>query len=168
MNADAGASFAEALRSRVGERDSQSTNLDFARTVLASLGVSLAEPVRAAATGPDLLAVAVERQALTSGAPLAGDLVVFDRFDGETEASLIGVVVGVAARAHLTVEFVFLARGVVRRGYVTPSQPERKRDEQGRALNTFVRALRGKARKSDPFLAGQLFRAFVRVDRLSE
>lgn len=165
---DSAASVADQLRARVGERDRKSTDLDFARALLASLGVTLTEPVRTAATGPDLLAVATERKALTTDAPLAGDLVVFEWVDGEAGASLVGVAVGVVARAHLTVEFVFLARGVVRRGYVTPSQPDRKRDEQGRALNTFVRALRGKARKSDPFLAGQLFRTFVRVDRLSE
>lgn len=162
-----GAGAVDTLRARVGQRDKESTDIAFARALLADLGVVLAPAAQAADNGLALLAVATEREALTKGSPLAGDLVLFDRVDGETDASLVGVVVGVVAREQLTVEFVFLARGVVRRGYVTPSRPKAKRDGQGRALNTFVRALTGKAKKSDPFLAGQLFRTFVRIDRLS-
>lgn len=137
-------------------------------TLLSEAGVSLGASAHAVSTGSELLALATERSALTKDTPLTGDLVVFDRVDGATEASLVGVVVGVVPRDQLTVEFIFLGRGVVRRGYVTPSRPTRKRDDQGRALNTFVRALTGKAKKSDPFLAGQLFRSFVRIDRLTD
>ena len=151
----------------MGLRDKQSTHLSWALTAVGAIGVQLDPGVRSVDSGLALVQLASERGALSKRAPLPGDLVFFDRTDGETEASLVGVVIGLAEREQMTVEFVYLARRVVRRGYLTPSRPAEKRDEKGRSINTFVRHLTSKGRKSDPFLAGQLFRTFVRIERLS-
>lgn len=155
------------MRAMVGQRDKEKTHLQFAFSALAAIGVSLDPSVHQTTTGAELVALARERDALDKKTPLPGDLVVFDRVDGETPASLVAVVVGLPERDHTTVEFVYLARGVVRRGYMTPSSPRTQRDERGRALNTFVRHLTSKGKKSDPFLAGELFAGFIRIDRIS-
>jgi hypothetical protein len=169
--AASGVPVAETMRAHVGERHKQSGDLAFARTLLAELGITLASDVAAVDTGAALLALADERDALTDRAPLSGDLVVFAWTEAGAEVTLVGVVVGPVAREGGrgdTVEFVYLGRGVVRRGYLTRSARRRQRDDRGRILNTFVRALAGKARKRDPFLAGQLFNSYVRIDRLGE
>lgn len=160
--------MADTLRGLVGQRDKKATHVEFAYRALAAIGVGLLDQVKRAQTGADLLIAAHERQALIRDAPLPGDLVFFDKTDGVTDASLVGVVVSIAPRDQLTVEFVYLDRKVVRRGYVTPSSPKVQRDGQGRALNTFVRHLTSKGKKSDPFLAGELFRTFVRIDLLTQ
>lgn len=169
----AGQGVAESLRAMVGQRDPERTHLQFAMNALAAIGVTLAPEVKALDTGAALMSLAQERDALEARSPLPGDVVVFDRVDGTTPASLIGVVVAVAMHADsepegATVEFVYLARGVVRRGYVTPSAPALQRDAQGRARNTLVRHLTGKDDKNDDFLAGRLFRTYIRVDRLPQ
>jgi hypothetical protein len=164
----------EILRALVGQRDKERSHVEFALLALDAIGVRLGPDARAhftataTATGAELVAWAETKDALGTSGPLPGDLVVFDKVNQGEPASLVGVVVSVTPRPHgETVEFVYLARGVVRRGYVSPRTPTRKRDDGGSALNTFVRHLDGKTPKSAEFLAGELFRGYIRIDRLT-
>lgn len=158
-------SVAGTLRAMVGQRDPQRDSFAFALGSLDAIGVSLPDDARAQATAADLVAFAESRDALSREAPLPGDLVIFDEVDDGTSASLVGVVVG---NSHDdTVEFVYLARQVVRRGYVTPGQPSTKRDSTGRALNTFVRPDVSRTPRGARFLAGELLRGYVRIDKLA-
>jgi hypothetical protein len=166
--APAASGVVEILRGLVGQRDRQRSHIEFALLALDAIGVRLGPDARAHTTGAELMAWAESKDALGKGAPLPGDLVVFDKVNQGEPASLVGVVVAATPRDRgETVEFVYLARGVVRRGYVSPRMPTSKRDPTGRALNTFVRHLDGKTPKNDEFLAGELFRAYVRIDRLA-
>lgn len=159
--------LAEALRGLVGRRDKKSTHLAFALSALRTIGADLDSEVTGAESGPHLLALARRRGAVDKdvGGALLGDLVVFNRVDRGRPASLVGV--AVSRRGDGTVEFVYLARGVVRRGWVNPAKPDDKRDETGRVLNTFVRHNDGGLPRSAPTLAGQLFAGLIRLDRLS-
>jgi hypothetical protein len=116
--------------------------------------------------GAALLARARERGAATQQGPARlGDLVVFDRVRGGRPASLVGVVV--TTRPDATVEFIYLQRGVVRRGFLNLHQPSTPRNRAGRVLNTFVRGDDGGMSRNPRFLAGELFAAFIRLDRLT-
>lgn len=152
-----------ALRARVGERHEQ-TPLAFALAVAADLGPGLSPEVRSVETGAALWSLAEKRGAVGDATPLTGDLVVFDAVDDDEPASLVAVVIATDPRA--AVELLYLARGIVRRGWVTPSRPDEQRDQRGRILNTFVRA----GRPADPldtrYLAGQLYRGYLRLDAL--
>jgi hypothetical protein len=158
----------EILRGMVGQRDKDRSHVQFALLALETIGVDLGADPRGHKTGAELLAWAESKDALSISSPLPGDLVMFDKVNDGQPASLVGVVVEVIPhdREH-TVEFVYLARGVVRRGYVSPQSPASKRNPSGRALNTFVRHLDGNTPRSAEFLAGELFRTYLRIDRLA-
>jgi hypothetical protein len=79
-------------------------------------------------------------------------------------ASLVAVVVSTDSRD--VVEFVYLARGVVRRGYLSRAHPADKRDADGRVLNTFIRHSDGGDPADTRYLAGELYGGLVRLDRL--
>lgn len=166
-----GADLAGRLRGLVGQRDDRSTHLQLALAALGELGASLDPHLAAVEDGPALVALAEQRGALTrvlAGSPpprlRLGDLLVFDRVVGSDPASLIAVVVSVDERG--VIELVYLARGVVRRGFACPAQPDLRRDPGGRILNTFVRHSDGADPRSTPQLAGQLLAAVVSLDRL--
>lgn len=165
LESDDGPNLADTLRGMVGEEDEGSTHLDFARDALLASGAGLDRALREVEEGEELVALAQERGAFEeSGSPLLGDLVVFDAVVGDEPASLIGVVV--SADSEGTVEFVYLGRGVVRRGYVNPIRPSLQRDDAGRAVNTFVRGTDGGDPAGTRYLAGELFAGFIRLDAL--
>jgi hypothetical protein len=166
-----GEDLARVLRHMVGRRDEDSSHLRFALAALGALGARLDPRVASAEDGPALRDLAVQRGALAApgeGAarsrPHLGDLLLFDRVAGDDPASLVAVVVSVDSR-HV-VEFVYLARGVVRRGYLSPAHPRDRRDGDGRALNTFLRHSDGELPRGAPALAGELHAGTIRLDRL--
>lgn len=162
-------SATQALHGLVGHRDDEHSHIEFAWLALEAMELDPGKTARACATGAELVALALERDAVVSQKPVIGDLVVFDQVSEDEPASLVGVVLGpVETDQDDTVAFVYLGRGVVRRGYVTPSQPSQKRDSVGRALNTFVKHLHGRTGRDARYLAGELFRAYIRTDRLSD
>ena len=141
-------------------------DLQFAFSAVALVGIDLAKEVLASKDGPSFLAMAKRRGAtMTDGTPVLGDLVVFDRVRGKEPASLVGVVV--SSRRDATVEFIYLQRGVVRRGYMNLRRPTAKRDRSGRVLNTHIRGNDGKDPRGTRYLAGELFASFVRLERLA-
>ncbi len=162
----AGRGLAAELRGLVGRERDTGGDLDFALTVIERLGLAPIPELRAAHGGQALIDLAEARDALATERPLLGDLVVFDDYRPGEPASLVGVVVdqndeGVA-------EFIYESRGIVRRGYVDPKRPAKTRGADGSARNTFVRPGRPGDPASTDYLAGELFSAFIRIDRLSE
>jgi hypothetical protein len=160
------AGLADELRRLVGVRDGDSTHVRFALDVLVHLGVDLDADLRGADRGTELLALARARDALDEGPPLLGDLVVFDAVEGDEPASLIGVVV--ASDRGGTVELIHLTRGIVRRSFVNPRRRSETRDDDGYALNTFLRPGRPGDAAGTRYLAGELFATVSRIDRLAQ
>ena len=143
------------LLAEVGQRSKESAPA-YALRVLAALGLHPPAALMNATTGPELLA-AVKPLIERAARPLAGDLLFFD--DGE--------VVAIATTSHGdTTEFVYVRGGVIRRGVVTPSRPGRKRDEGGRALNTFVRPWARSDGSRQKYLAGEIFDGVLRLEQL--
>ncbi len=161
-----GGPLAETLRSMVGLREKEATPVRFVLDALATIGADVDSSLRDAADGPALLSMAQDRHASDADHhPLLGDLVVFDDVLPHQSASALGVVVG--SRPDGTVEFVYLGRGVVRRGWLNLRHPSDKRDEHGRVLNTIIRQKRGDGKKGKGDLTGQLFATFIRLDGLA-
>jgi hypothetical protein len=162
-----GNALADTLRAMVGLREHDATSVGFVMTALATLGASVDQDLRGAADGPALVAMAAARGATTTEhEPLLGDVVVFDRVVRDAPASGLGVVVSRAGDA--TVEFVYLARGVVRRGFMNLEYPSDKRDDDGRVRNTIIRQREGAGRKGQGDLTAQAFGTYIRLDALSE
>lgn len=166
-----GEELAAEMRGMVGRRDEGSTHVQFALAALVELGLSPDPELAAVEDGPALAALAERRGALTPAAPGAalpslrlGDLLLFDRVVAADPASLVAVVVSVDERG--VVEYVYLARGVVRRGFVFPPDPSARRDPSGRVLNTFVRHNDGADPRGTPHLAGELVAGAISLDRL--
>jgi|GEM_PF-4831230 len=153
---------ADRLRSYVGRRDDQATDVGFALGASASLGKA---PASLAVDGADdLLTAARKARALRSAKPTVGDFVVFDRVGGVRGARTVGVVVDAVADG--TVEFIFLWKGVVRRGFLNRRRADEQRDPAGRTLNTFVLGDRAWGRPGAKYLAGQLWSTYIRAARL--
>ncbi len=160
-----GEDLAAFLRMQVGTRDKRRNHTQFALGTLLALGLEL-PGVDDTSDGPTFVEHAMERHATsTTRRPRLGDIVVFDDVVGDKAASLLGVVISTDNQG--TTEFLYLGRGVVRRGFVNPGQPARPRDPSGRALNTFIRHSDGKDPIGTRFLAGQLFSTFVATDKLA-
>jgi hypothetical protein len=157
--------LAAVLRALVGRRDRDSSDVGFALAALRALGARLDGQALHLVSAEQLIALARQRGALSDVCePLLGDLLVFDEATSHQPASLVGV--AVSSDTEGTIEFVYLARGVVRRGYVNVRRREEQRDEAGRILNTFVRHSDGGDDRSTRYLAGELFAGVVRLDRL--
>jgi hypothetical protein len=90
----------------------------------------------------------------------AGDLLVFDHVDGGKPASLVAI--AVAHQAGVT-EMMYLAGGVVRRGFVDPARPRIGRDASRRVVNTFLRHGRDYPPRGTRYLAGELLSHVIRV-----
>lgn len=139
----------------VGQRSKESAPA-FALRVLTALGLRAPAELTLAATGPELLR-ALKPLIEKSARPLAGDLMFFDG----------GEVVAIATTSlGDTTEFIYVRNGVIRRGVVTPSRPGRKRDDGGRALNTFVRPWAREDGTKQKYLAGEIFDGVLRLDQL--
>ncbi|MGE5187352.1 MAG: hypothetical protein ACM31C_35140, partial [Acidobacteriota bacterium] len=115
-----------------------------------------------AASGPALVAWAesVGRAAAPTSDIAPGDLLVFDRTEGEP-ADRVAIAIGRDARG--VTELVYLAGGVVRRGFVDPRRPATRRDATGAVVNTFMRTGRLWPPKGTHYLAGELLSHIVHV-----
>lgn len=153
-----GDQLAVALRTMVGARDDASTDVDFVRAALGHIGASLDPELADARDAATLLALADARDAhlRDDDTPRLGDLLVFE--------GAVAIVVSVDDRG--VIEFVHLARGVVRRGYACPRDPGTRRDDAGRVLNTILRHSDGGLRRGAPTRAGQLLVATISLARL--
>jgi hypothetical protein len=161
-----GEDLATFLRIQVGTRDKKRNHVQFVIGTLRALGLGV-DPIAAMKDGPAFVDYASAHHAKTGEErPRLGDVVVFDDVVKRDDASLLGVVISTDNQG--TTEFLYLARGVVRRGYVNPGHPARPRDDAGRALNTFIRHSDGKDPIGTRFLAGQLFSTFVATAKLSQ
>jgi hypothetical protein len=152
------------MRTLVGSRDGRE-HVAFALAVSAALHPDVGAP--AAADGPALVELARKRGAL--GDPdvagvVAGDLLVFDRVSDGEAASLVAVVLGRDERG--VVEMMYVARGVVRRGFVDPARPQIRRDKQGRVVNTYLRHGKEQPPEGTRYLAGELLAHVVSAGRL--
>ncbi len=155
----------DVLRGMVGTRMKEATQLEFVWSAIELLGARPSDDALAAPGPVELVAIAEARGALfDESSPLLGDLIVFDDVVPGQPASLLGVVVGVDGRG--VVEFIYLDRGVVRRGFLQPDRVTDKRDADGRVLNTILRQQHGGRNKGVGDLAGQLRSAYVRLERL--
>ncbi len=152
------------LRSFVGRRDTMASSAEFAISVLAALGVTIDPALRSARDASAIATLAERRGAVASGkkAMLVGDLLLFDHVERNKPSSLVAVVVG--SRSDGTVEFVYLWRHVIRRGFLNRRHPRATRDASGRILNTFLRKFDTRGRRG---LAGELLAAHVRLDHLA-
>lgn len=93
--------------------------------------------------------------------PGPGDLLVFDHATGDEPADLIAIVIGRDARGVL--EMIYVAGGVVRRGFVDATRPRQRRDAEGAVVNTYLRHSKRQPPKGTRFLAGELLASVVRV-----
>jgi hypothetical protein len=168
----AGEDLALELRGLVGRRDDRASHAQFALAALGGIGTQLDPELAAVVDGPALVELARGRGALVpvgageaiTSPPRLGDLLVFARVTGSDPASLTGVVVSVDDRG--VIEFVYLARGVARRGFASVARPGDKRDDRGRVLNTFVRHSDGADPRGTRYLAGELLAATIRLAAL--
>ena len=147
------------LLAHVGERTKESS-MAFALRVVDEHGARLPGALAAAASGEALARAAQEAETLVRcGSPREGDLVVF------ADGWLFGVVTGV----HFadTVEFIYAARGVIRRGFLSAPTPSTRRGPDGRALNTFVRPYLPGDSPEQRYLAGELFTGYIPTDARS-
>ncbi len=147
---------ADDLHAMVGARTRESST-QFALRTAAGLAGPLWPAVAAAGDAKALATVAATRSALVDGdtGVLPGDLLLL--------GDAVGVVIAVRAG---TCEILYVSDRVVRRGFVTPSAPARKRDDDGHALNTFVRPYRKTDRAGQKYLAGELYGGALRLTRL--
>lgn len=155
----------ERLRALVGGEREGAAETDLAFDVVQRMGVSMDDGLLGIQTAGELIEAASAREALTERDPLLGDLVIFEPGSGGGSRAVVGVVV--ATHRQGTVEFIYEARGIVRRGYATPAEPARARDDAGRPLNIYLRAAGPGDARDERYLAGELFETFVRIDRLT-
>jgi hypothetical protein len=90
-----------------------------------------------------------------------GDLVIFDRAIANQPASLVAVALGRDDRG--VIEILYVAAGVVRRGFVDPAHPKVARDNQRRTRNTFLRHGKDWPPRGTRYLTGELLAAIYRL-----
>jgi len=147
------------LRALVGRRDKR----DPIEAVLAwarELGMRIETT---GMTGSDLVGWAESRGLLAAktDAPEPGNLLVFDHATSDAEADLIAIVIERDARG--VTEMIYLAGGVVRRGFVDASRPNLKRDGSSAVVNTFLRHGKRWPPAGTRYLAGELLAHVVRT-----
>jgi hypothetical protein len=138
------------LRALVGRRDKRDV-----LAIVLGWAHALGEQLEAA-SGPALVAAAEAAGRLAPPtAPIEpGDLLVFDHTDSDHEADLVALAIARDARG--VVELVYVAGGVVRRGFVDPHHAAERRDSNGAVANTFLRAGNRWPPKGTHYLAGEL------------
>lgn len=152
-----------ALRALIGRRDPAAPT-PFAVTLAAAV-TGRPAPAPVPADGAALLTEARRAGEVAPAAEAAsaapGDLLVFDRALGDRPASLVAVVIGSDARG--VVEVLYLARGVVRRGFLDVTRPGTARDGDGRVVNTYLRHGTDAPPRGTRYLAGELLAHRVRL-----
>ena len=164
---DPGDSLVAHLRSLVGARDEAMTSVQFAIATLRGMGEAVDADLAGTTTGVDLVALAQSRDAWGKTAkPALGDLLVFDRSDNnDRPSSLVGVVIRRDDRG--VIEFLYLQRGVIRRGFVDSRRPTMQRDDRQRVVNTHVRAGRSGDPRGTKYLAGELLSGVIGLQGLT-
>jgi hypothetical protein len=116
-----------------------------------------------ASTGAELVAWADRAHKLHGAGelPEPGDLLVFDRTQGDDTSDLIAIVVGRDARN--VIEMIYVAGGVVRRGFVDAARPAMRRDKDGAVVNTYLRHGKRSPPSGTHYLAGELLAHVVRA-----
>jgi hypothetical protein len=117
----------------------------------------------AAGSGPALVewAGSEGRLAAPTSAIEPGDLLVFDRTEGDRAGDLVALALARDPRG--VIEFVYVAGGVIRRGFADPQRPSQRRDANGVVANTFMRAGKLWPPKGTHYLAGELLAHVVRA-----
>ncbi len=117
----------------------------------------------AATSGAEVVSWAAEARRLRPAleTPLPGDLLVFHQATSDDPADLVALVIDRDARG--VTEFLYLARGVVRRGLVDASRPSLHRDARGATVNTFLRHGKRWPAKGTRYLAGELLGHIIRT-----
>jgi hypothetical protein len=141
------------LRALVGRRfkgDAFAQTLAWAR----SLGDSIDVP-----SGPALVSWAQESNRFVATAE-PGDLLVFDQTEG---APVDLVAIAIARDERGVTEYIYIAGGAVRRGFLDPTHAAQRRDASGRVLNTFLRAGNRWPPRGTHYLAGELLAHVVRA-----
>lgn len=149
------------LRGWVGRRDKR-RSVDALLDWLVDL--SLADDALAAAeTEAEVVAWATQHGVLLAPTQTTkpGDVLVFDRATTEAPSDLLGLVIGRDDRG--VTEFVYLAGGVIRRGFVDVTRASARRDLRGNVINTFVRHVRRMPPKGTRYLAGELLSGVIRL-----
>lgn len=115
-----------------------------------------------AASGAELVAAGAtaDRLAAPTSVIEPGDLLIFDRTDSDRESDLVALAIARDSRG--VVELIYVAGGVVRRGFADPHRPARRRDANGSVVNTFLRAGKRWPPKGTHYLAGELLAHVVR------
>lgn len=145
------------LRALVGlrePRDGTLVALEWARQLGTAIdGASIA----------DVIAWGERRNRLAdrAAAAMPGDLLVFERTSSDADLDLIGIAIARDARG--VTEFLYVAGGVIRRGFVDAARPTTKRDDKQRVVNTFVRHGRRHPPPGTRYLAGELLAHVVHV-----
>lgn len=85
---------------------------------------------------------------------MPGDLLVFERTDSDAALDLVAIVIARDPRGVM--EMVYVAGGVVRRGFVDPARPSTKRDDKAMVVNSFLRHGRRWPPAGTRYLAGEL------------
>jgi len=121
-----------------------------------------------AVTAADLVAWAARTHRLhaASDLPKPGDLLVFDRAASDEPADLVAIVIARDARG--VIEMVYVAGGVVRRGFVDVARPTVRRDREGATVNTYLRHGKRAPPKGTRYLAGELLAHVIRQSQLSQ
>jgi len=86
--------------------------------------------------------------------PAPGNLLVFARTESDDADDLVAIAVATDARG--VTEFVYLAGGIVRRGFLDVARPSMRRDADGAVVNTYLRAGKRWPPKGTHYLAGEL------------
>lgn len=145
-----------ALVGRRDKRDSSEAALSWAR----ELGLRIETT---GMTATDVVAWAESRNLLGSktDVPAPGNLLLFERTVTDDELDLIAIVVERDARG--VTELVYLAGGVVRRGFVDITRPALRRDGTGAIVNTFLRHGKRWPPSGTHYLAGELLAHVIRT-----
>lgn len=147
------------LRNLVGTRDKREP-FTIVQSWLTTLGL------RAEGTdGVSLVAWAADAGKLDAAIAQAnaGDLLVFDRANGDGSSDLVGLVLARDGRG--VTEFLYVGGGVIRRGFMDATRPSIRRDVDGAVVNTFLRHGKHWPPKGTRYLTGQLMAHVIRLVR---
>jgi hypothetical protein len=141
------------LRSLVGIRDKRTSLL---LAIEWAQGLGLSPEGFAGTTGDDLVAWATESHRIADAhdEPHPGDLLIFDTAVSDAPSDLVAVVIARDDRG--VTEMAYLGGGVIRRGFVDPSRPTKRRDKEQRVVNTYLRHGSKWPTKGTHYLAGEL------------